>query len=284
MYPAKFDYYRAGSVNEALALLQQHSDAKLIAGGHSLLPAMKLRLAAPSALIDIGRIGDLKGISVSGNTATIGALTTHAMIAAANHLPAAFTEAAGWIGDPQVRNRGTVGGNIAHADPASDLPTVLVALGATVNVVGRGGRRSIAAADFFVDFFATALGDGEIVASVSVPLDGAAGSAYAKMFNPASRYAIVGAAAVVKVSNGLCNQASVAVGGLTPKATAASAVAAALVGKALSEANIAAAAAKVADDLGDNVTGDIHASADYRQAMAPVYVARAIREAAARAR
>jgi carbon-monoxide dehydrogenase medium subunit len=283
MYPAKFDYYRAGSVNEALSLLQQHSHAKLIAGGHSLLPAMKLRLATPSALIDIGRVSELKGITVSGNSATIGALTTHATIAAASNLPKVLSEAASWIGDPQVRNRGTVGGNIAHADPASDLPTVLVALGATVHVVGRGGRRSIAAADFFVDLFTTALGDGEIVASVSVPLDSSAGSAYAKMFNPASRYAMVGAAAVVKVSNGVCSQASVAVGGLTPKATAASAVSAALVGKALNEANIAAAAAKVADDLGDNVTGDIHASADYRQAMAPVYVARALSQAATRA-
>jgi carbon-monoxide dehydrogenase medium subunit len=283
MYPPKFDYYRAGSANEAVTLLEEHSGAKVIAGGHSLLPAMKLRLSDPGALIDIGRIAELKGIKQNGNIANIGALTTHATVAAGQNLPAALTEAAAQIGDPQVRNRGTVGGNIAHADPASDLPTVFVALGATVNVVGPNGQRSIPAADFFVDLFATALEEGELVTSVDVPVDSAAGTAYAKMANPASRYAILGAAAMVKVSNGMCSQASVAVGGLTPKATKAPAVEAALTGKALTAENIEAAAAKIVEDLGDNVNGDIHASAEYRTAMAPIYVARAISAAAARA-
>lgn len=280
MYPPKFDYVRANSVEEALSQVQ--GGAKVLAGGHSLIPALKLRLSDPGKLVDIGRLAGLKGISISGNNATIGALTTHAMVAAAQGLPVGLTEAAAMIGDPQVRNRGTVGGNIAHADPASDLPTVLVGLGATINLVGPGGNRSVAAADFFLDLFTTALGEDELVASVSVPLD-SAGSAYAKLFNPASRYAIVGACAKVSVANGVCSAASVAVGGLTAKATAAPSVGAALVGQALTAANIAAAAAQVANDLGEDVMGDIHASADYRRAMASVYVERALSKAASRA-
>jgi carbon-monoxide dehydrogenase medium subunit len=279
MYPPKFDYQRAGSVDEALAALQQ--GAKVLAGGHSLIPALKLRLSEPETLVDIGRIDGLKGISVNGNVATIGALTTHAMVAAANNLPAALTEAAAMIGDPAVRNRGTVGGNIAHADPASDLPTVFVGLGATINLTGPNGNRSVAAADFFIDLFYTALEEHELVVSVDIPLDGA-GSAYAKLFNPASRYAIVGACAKVSVSGGVCAAASVAIGGLTPCARQASSVAAALVGQPLNDATIKAAAAAVANDLGEDVMGDIHASETYRRAMAPVYVERALRAAAAR--
>ncbi|MBX3012706.1 MAG: xanthine dehydrogenase family protein subunit M [Caldilineaceae bacterium] len=280
MYPPKFDYVRAGTVEEALAQVQQ--GAKVLAGGHSLIPALKLRLSDPGQLVDIGRLTDLKGITVQGNTATIGALTTHAMVAAATQLPIGLTEAASMIGDPQVRNRGTVGGNIAHADPASDLPTVLLALGATINLIGPHGKRSVAAGDFFIDLFYTALEENELVASVEIPLD-KAGTAYAKLFNPASRYAIVGACAKVSVVNGVCTAATVAVGGLTPKATAAPSVGEALVGEALTTENLAAAAAQIANDLGDDVMGDIHASADYRRAMATVYVERALSKAAARA-
>ena len=168
MYPAKFDYARAGSVEEAIGLLANDGDAKLLAGGHSLLPAMKLRLSQPSALIDIGRIAGLKGISKSGHTVKVGALTTHAAAAASHDLPKAWSEAAAMIGDPQVRNRGTVGGNIAHADPASDLPTVLLGLNATINIQGANGNRSVKADDFFLDLFATALGENEIITSVEV--------------------------------------------------------------------------------------------------------------------
>lgn len=282
MYPPKFDYYRAGSVSEALSLIQQHSGAKVLAGGHSLIPAMKLRLADPGVLIDIGRVAELKGISKNGSSVRVGALTTHAAVAASADVPKAWSEAASWIGDPQVRNRGTVGGNIAHADPASDLPTVLTALKATIHVQGPNGARAIAADDFFVDLFTTALGEDEIVTAVEVTTARDHGSAYAKMFNPASRYAIVGVAASLDIDGGICKSASVAIGGLTSKATRASAVEAALVGKALDEATVNAAAAQIASDLGDNVNGDIHASADYRKAMAPVYVARAISAAAAR--
>jgi carbon-monoxide dehydrogenase medium subunit len=284
MYPPKFDYYRAGSAAEAISLAKEHN-GKFLAGGHSLIPVMNLRLADPGALVDIGRLSDMKGISANGDTVSIGALTTHAMVAASGDVPAGLSEAAGMIGDPQVRNRGTVGGNIAHADPASDLPTVMLALKATINTQGSSGSRTISADDFFVDLFATALQEDEIITAVNVANEGkTTGSAYAKLFNPASRYAMVGAAAQVTIENGVCSAASVAVGGLTPKATRASSVEAALVGKKLDDDTLAAAAAAVANDLNDDVMGDIHASADYRRQMAPVFVRRALEKAASRAK
>lgn len=285
MHPPKFDYYRANSVDEAISLMGQHSSAKFLAGGHSLIPIMNLRLADPGVLIDIGRVNDLKGISSGSNGGhRIGALTTHATIAASSELPAGLTEAAGMIGDPQVRNRGTVGGNVAHADPASDLPTVLTALGATFHIAGAGGSRTVAAEDFFVDLFTTALQDGEILLAVEVPAEGAnTGSAYTKLFNPASRYAMVGAGAQVTVANGQCTAARVAVGGLTPNAKRCPSVEQALVGKAPTGENLAAAAAAVSNDLGDDILGDIHASADYRRQVAPVFVRRALEAAVSRA-
>jgi carbon-monoxide dehydrogenase medium subunit len=283
MYPPKFDYYRAGSVSEAISLMQQHG-GKFLAGGHSLIPVMNLRLADPGALIDIGRLSNLKGISAQGNTIRVGALTTHAMVAASDIVPKAMSEAAGWIGDLQVRNRGTIGGNVAHADPASDMPTVLIALGATFHISGANGDRTVAATDFFVDLFTTALQDGEILTAIEVPKSGAgSGSAYAKLVNPASGYAMVGAAAVVTVQGGTCTAASIAVGGATPYARKAPSVEAALVGKALNANTIAAAAAAAQNDLGDDILSDIHASADYRKAMVAVYVKRAITAAAERA-
>jgi carbon-monoxide dehydrogenase medium subunit len=284
MYPPKFDYYRAGSVAEAISLLGQHQGAKVLAGGHSLIPAMNLRLNDPGVLIDVGRIGELKGIAAANGSVRIGALTTHATIAASAEVPQALSEAAGMIGDPQVRNRGTIGGNISHADPASDLPTVLTALGATIHITGAGGNRTVAAPDFFTGLFETALGEGEIITAVEVPVAGSgSGSAYAKLFNPASRYCVVGAAAVVTVAGGNCTAAGVAVGGLTTHATKAPSVEAALVGQALNASTIAAAAEAVQNDLGDDILGDIHASADYRQAMAKVYLKRALTAAAERA-
>jgi carbon-monoxide dehydrogenase medium subunit len=283
MYPPKFDYYRASSVDEAIALMQEHG-GKFLAGGHSLIPVMNLRLADPGALIDIGRLDSLKGISVEDGMVKIGALTTHAMVAASPDVPRALSEAASMIGDPQVRNRGTVGGNVSHADPASDLPTVLTALGAKFRIAGSGGMKTIDAADFFTGLFETALGEDDLLVGVGVAAEGAGtGSAYAKLFNPASRYAMVGAAASVTVANGTCSAASVAVGGLTAKATACPSVAAALVGKALDADTIAAAAAAVANDLDDDIIGDMHASADYRRSMAPVFVKRALMKAAERA-
>lgn len=284
MYPPKFDYYRASSVEEALALRKQH-DGKFLAGGHSLIPVMKLRLSDPGVLVDIGRIDGLKGISANNGSSKIGALTTHAMVEAADNLPDILPEAAGWIGDPMVRNRGTVGGNIAHADPASDLPTVFTTLQAKIHVAGEGGSRVVEASDFFTGLFETAMGDDEMVTAVEVPSkDNNTGTAYAKLFNPASRYAIVGAGAMLTMQGNQCTAASVSIGGLLPNAIRCPSVEAALVGQTLNEETMAAAAAAVANDIVvDDVMGDIHASAEYRQRMAPVFVKRAIAAAAARA-
>ena len=287
MYASDFAYYRAGSLAEAGQLLQQHPGAKLLAGGHSLIPLLKLRLAKPPALVDIGRLDELKGISVTDGRVRVGALTTHAELAASSELAAqcpALAEAAGLIGDPAVRNRGTIGGNVAHADPASDLPTVLRALDATIAVTADGGERSIPAADFFEGMMETALGDHDIVTAIEVPAAPAGqGQAYVKFSHPASRYAVVGAAASVTMIAGSVGTAAVALGGLVPVATRATSVEQALAGQAPSAAAIAAAAAAVSADLGDDLIGDIYASAEYRRAMAPVCVKRALTAAVERA-
>ena len=284
MYPSNFDYVRASSVQEAVALLQDREDAKLLAGGHSLIPLMKLRTAMVGTLVDIGRIDELKGVQRPNGTAAIGPLTTHAQVAASTDLPTALREAAGNIGDLQVRNRGTIGGNIAHADPASDHPTVLTALGATFYTTGPSGQRFIPSESFFNGFFETSLGMHEVLTAIEIPVhEKGTGSAYVKMVHPASGYAILGAAAVVTIKDGKCTAASVAVGGLTPKATKAPSVEAALLGQALDESGIAAAARAVEDDLSDDLLGDFYTSAEYRKAMAPVYVQRALKTAAGRA-
>ncbi|MGH9348227.1 MAG: FAD binding domain-containing protein [Vicinamibacterales bacterium] len=286
MYSAEFDYHRARSLAEAQQLLAAHPGAKLLAGGHSLIPLMKLRLATPEAVIDIGRVPELRGLSRSGNVLRIGALTTHAELAASADLrqrAAALAEAAAVVGDPAVRNRGTIGGNVAHADPASDLPTVLVALGATLVAVGPRGERTIEAADFFTGIMTTALGVDEILAAVLVPASRTGqGSAYVKFAHPASRYAVVGVAASVTVEKGSCTAVQVAVGGLVPNARRATHVERGLAGQAPSDSAIAAAAAEVRHDLSE-VNGDIFASAGYRRAVAPVYVKRALLAAVARA-
>ena len=287
MYAPDFAYYRAGSIAEAGQFLGQHPGAKLLAGGHSLIPLLKLRLATPPALIDIGRLDELKGISVAEGRIRIGALTTHAELASSAELAAqapALAEAAAVIGDPAVRNRGTIGGNVAHADPASDLPTVLAALDATVVVTGDGGERSIAAGDFFEGMMMTALGERDIVTAIEVAAAPAnQGQAYEKFSHPASRYAVVGVAVSVTVSGGTVGAATVALGGLVPAATRAGAVEQALTGQQISAETIAAAAAAVSADLGDDLIGDIYASAEYRRAMAPVCVKRALTTAAGRA-
>jgi len=286
MYSANFEYYRANSVTEAVQLLKAHPGAKLLAGGHSLLPQMKLRVAQPPALVDISRIGEMAGITLDGGKLTIGAGTTHNTVATSavvrEHCPI-LAEAAGMIGDQQVRNRGTIGGSLAHADPAADLPTVMLALGATLTALGPNGSRSIAAADFETDMFTTALAEDEVLVSISVPSMGSgSGGAYTKHDHPASGYAVVGVAAIVMVSGGVCSGASIAVGGATPKPVSAAAAAAALKGQALSAGNIAAAAAKVADAISDPLS-DYYASGEYRTHLATVLAKRALTAAAGRA-
>ena len=299
MYPAQFEYRKAGSVAEAVQVLQQDSDAKIIAGGHSLIPLLKLRLARPSQVVDIGGIAGLRGISVSGGVISIGALTTHHEIAASQEVQAAcgvLAEAAGGVGDPAVRNRGTIGGNAAHADPASDLPTVLTALGASFKLEGPAGSRTVPAGEFFIGPFTTALGADEVLTGVDVPALAANQVAeYAKMAHPATSFAVVGAAAVVTLEGDgghghnhghghdhghshppRCAGASIAVGGLTPRPTRAPSVEAALSGSELTADRIAAAAALVDGDLGDDLLGDVYASADYRRSMAAVELKHAL--------
>ena len=283
MYPAEFEYRKASSIADAVRLLSENPDAKLLAGGHSLIPLMRFRLARPEVVIDIGGIDGLRGIRVSDGTINIGALTTHAEIANSADVQQAnglLAEAAGGIGDPAVRNRGTIGGNLAHADPASDWATVLTALGATVSVQGPTGSRTIAAADFVEDAFATALADNELITTVSVPVLAANQRAeYAKMAHPASFYAVVGGAVVVTMDGDRCTAASVAVGGLTPRPVKAAAVEQALSGTTLTMASITDATSRLSEDIsaaGVDVIGDVFASADFRSQVAPVEVKHAL--------
>ena len=302
MFAADFEYYRAGSVAEAGRLLAAHPGAKILAGGHSLIPLLKLRLAEPPAVVDVGRIAELRGVSADDDGGLrIGALTTHAEIAASEAVrahAAALAEAAGLIGDPAVRNRGTIGGNVAHADPASDLPPVLAALGATLDISGPDGERSVAAADFFTGMMTTSLGGGELLTSIRVPSAEGRGGAYVKFSHPASRYAVIGVAVSLGVGTTgggwmarikgeqketVCTDAAVAVGGLVPKPLRCGAVEAALQERPPTAETFAAAAAAVGEDLGDDLLGDVYASAEYRKAVAPVYVRRALEAAAGRA-
>ena len=221
MFAPEFEYRRANTVAEAIQLLDANEDAKLLAGGHSLLPLLKLRLARPSALIDIGGISELKGITISDESVRIGALTTHRQLMASHDLEHACSllgNAAGGIGDTQVRNRGTIGGNVVHADPASDWPAVLTALDAKFNIQGAGGAtRTVEPGDFFVGPLTTTLGVHEVLTSIDVPTLGHHQRAeYAKMAHPASGFAVVGAAVVVHVHDGVCTAARIAVGGLVP--------------------------------------------------------------------
>jgi carbon-monoxide dehydrogenase medium subunit len=286
VYSSAFDYHPARSLDEAQRLLAAHPGAKLLAGGHSLIPLLKLRLAAPPAVIDIGRIPELRGITTSGGTLRIGALTTHAELARspeAKRAAPALAEAAAIVGDPAVRNRGTIGGNVAHADPASDLPIVLAALEARMHTIGPRGR-TIEATAFFTGIMTTDLAADEILAAIEIPAASSGeGSAYAKFIHPASRYAVVGAAAAVQLSGGTCSAVRVAIGGLVSHARRLPSVERALQGQRVTQETLTAAANRTGDDLGGDVTGDVFASADYRRAMAPVYVKRALAAAAARA-
>jgi aerobic carbon-monoxide dehydrogenase medium subunit len=283
MRPAKFEYHRPTSLDEAISLLDEVEGSRAIAGGHSLLPMMKLRLANPAALVDLGGIPGLDGITGNGDL-TIGALATHASVAASEvaiGIAPVVPETAAQIGDRQVRNCGTMGGSVAHADPGADYPTVLKALGATITATGKDGERQIAAGDFFRGMFATALEPGELVTSVRVPATGAGtGAAYLKHAHPASRYAVVGVTAVVTVENGSCTSARLTVGGLT--APPVDVAAESLVGSPGSEEAIAAAADQVPESLPD-ATGDTYASGEYRKHLATVLAKRALREAFARA-
>jgi len=287
MYSAEFDYYRAKSVAEAASLLRKHKNSRLLAGGHSLLPAMRLRLASPSALIDIGGIQALAGIKAKGQSLEIGALATHGEIAASaavRKVCPILAEAAGEIGDVQVRNRGTIGGSLAHADPGADYPTVLLALDATLSAAGQKGKRQIPVEKFFRDIFTTALKAGELLTSVRLTGYGAGtGGCYLKHRHPASSFAVVGVAAIVEVEDGKCQSVRVAVGGATSCPIRATAAEKSLTGQRPDAGSIASAASKIADAITEPI-GDLYASGEYRRHLATVLARRALTTAVAKAR
>jgi len=286
MYSSSVDYHRAKSVDDAVQMLKKNKGARLLAGGHSLIPSMKLRVAQPTLLVDIGRIKSLSGIKAGKKEVKIGALTTHATVAASEDLKTAcpiLAEAAAVIADPQVRNRGTMGGNLAIADPASDYPTLMLALDATFTIVGSKGEREIEANKFFKDLFTTALKSDEVLTSIIVPAYGnmpGMGGAYLKHRHPASGYAVVGVAAMIGLIGGAVARAVVVVGGITANPMHAVAVESALAGLEPTEANIAAAANMM--DI-EATLGDSYASAEYRAHLAKVMAKRALMLAAQRA-
>ncbi len=287
MFPAEFDYQRPGSVAEAVALLAQHDgEAKVLAGGHSLLPLLKLRLAQPALLVDISRIPELSGIKEANGGLRIGAMTTQTAIEDSDlvkRLAPLLAETASRIGDPQVRNRGTIGGTLAHGDPAADLPAAFLALNGSVTVVGKKGERTIAGAELFVDMLTTSLEPDEVLTSVQIPaLPARTGTAYEKFANAASGYAIAGVAAVITLdAQGVCADARIAITGAGNKATRAAAVEGALRGKRLDDAAIAAAAEHAADGL--SLISDLHADETYRAHLARVCTRRAVQRAVGRA-
>jgi len=279
MIPAAFDYEVAQSVEHALELLGGDPDAKVLAGGHSLVPAMKLRISRPSKLVDIGRLSDLSYVRDGGDHIAIGALTRHADVHGdailLAHCPIVSTTA-GMVGDPQVRHRGTLGGSLAHGDPASDLPTVMLALGADIVIRGASGERTVGAADFFTGVFQTAVGEGELLTEVRVPkLDDSAGAAYVKFHRRAQDWATVGVAAVVRKNGGGSPSAAVALTNMAGTAIRATAVEEALAGGA-TPADAAAHAAE-----GTEPSSDTAASAEFRKHLARVLTGRALEEALA---
>jgi carbon-monoxide dehydrogenase medium subunit len=278
--PAAFDYVVADHADQAIELLGKREDGKLLAGGHSLLPAMKLRISRPALIVDIGRIGDLSYVREDGDHIAIGALTRHADVAGAallrEHCPiVSFT--AGQVGDPQVRHRGTIGGSIAHGDPASDLPSVILALDAELVARGKDGDRTIRAGDFFTGVFQTALQPDEVLVAIRVPKLGSGGWSYVKMARRAQDWATVAVAAVVERTNGSVGKASIALTNMGATSLRATASEEALAGGA----SIADAAALAAD--GTEPPSDHAASSEFRKHLARVLTRRALQEAAGRA-
>jgi carbon-monoxide dehydrogenase medium subunit len=282
--PTAFDYQRALSLDDAVARLQAAgADAKFLAGGHSLIPLMKLRLSEPKVLIDIARIPGLSGIREKDGRIEIGAGTTHAEVAASALLREkcpVVAETAGEIGDPQVRNRGTLGGSLAHADPSADYPAAMLAVDAEIHLKGPNGWRAVKAADFFQDLFTVNLAPDEIIAGVQfAPVKAAA---YAKLHQRASHFAIVGVAAAIDVAQGAIRSARVALTGASTHAIRLSNVERALAGKPAVAKTIEEATREAGANI-EPINSDIHASEEYRRAMIAVFTRRALAAALARA-
>jgi len=283
MIPAQFDYIAAKSLDEALTLLAKHKDdAKILAGGHSLIPAMKLRLMQPAVLIDISKIKDLAYIREEGGQVRIGTMTTHYQVESSDLLRRVcplLPQTATHLGDVQVRNRGTIGGSLVHADPAADWPAPILALDAELVVIGPKGDRAIKATDFFVDLLTTALNAGEILREVRfIAPKGNSGQSYMKFRHPASGFAVVGVAVTLTRDGGKCQSAGVGITGAAPKPYKAGAVEKALKGAMLDAKSLAAAAAHAAD--GVDVNSDLFASSEYRKHLAEIYTRRALEQAA----
>jgi len=289
MVTSNFEYFAPESFDEAAALLAKHRDAaKILAGGQSLLPVLKLRLAAPEVLIDLSNVPELSGVSSDGDGLTIGAMTTYydlSQSAEIQKAAPAITEATSHVADVQVRNRGTIGGSLSHSDPAGDMPAVFLALNGSAVARTRRGTREIASDRWFVDLFATALRPTEIVTQIKIPTaSGKSGSAYAKFENPASRYALAGVAASVSIgSDGNVSAARVAVTGVGSKATRAKRTERILIGKEPTASVIRRAADRAAAEIQDDLTEDIHASGEYRSHLAGVMAEQAITSAVERA-
>ena len=286
MIAAPFEYETPATVEDAVRLLSELGDrGRVLAGGHSLIPLMKLRLAQPEVLVDIGRIEGLREVRADGDWLAIGALTTHTQVLADDAVRRecpVLAETAALIGDPQVRNRGTIGGALAHADPAADYPATVLALDAEIVAQGPQGRRTVPVTEFFTGLFSTALAPDELLVEVRVPrLGPGAGGAYLKRPNKASHYAVVGVAAVVRLEGGRVSRLGVGVTGAGSQPGRAPAVEQALLGEVPTEAAIARAAEGAAE--GVDLLSDIHGSAEYRGAMARVYARRAVQEAVRRA-
>jgi len=279
MIPGKFDYIRPSSLDEAVRALDEGGeDAKVIAGGQSLLPLLRLRLAYPELLVDVGGLGDLRGVRDEGDSLLIGALTTHDEVV---HDPlitghcGLLAEAAGMVADPAVRHRGTLGGSLAHADPAADLPAVVVALDATMIVRGPGGDRSIGAAEFFDDYLTTTMAANEILTGIRVPKLGPGwGYRYEKFHRTAQAWAIVGVAAIARRSNGQVEQARIGMANMGPVPVRARAAEAAAAGADASREALRSAAERA--DEGTRPPADLHGAADYRRHLARVLTARAL--------
>ena len=287
MIPASFDYIAAKSLDEAISLLARHKDdAKILAGGHSLLPAMKLRLMQPKVLIDLGRIRDLSYIKEEGGQIRIGAMTTHFQAETSDLLRRScplLPETASHLGDMQVRNKGTIGGSLAHSDPAADWPAAILALDAELVATSAKGDRVIKATDFFVEMLTTSLQPGEILREIRIPAGkGKSAQAYVKVRHPASGFAVVGVAVNLSIDGGKCQSAGIGITGVSPKAYRASKVESGLKGNTLDAKTVSAAAAHAAD--GVEVNSDLYASAEYRKQLATVYTRRAIETAAGRAK